>query len=382
MQAHVNLPRAMHMHEMVACPGDIIAAAMRARIAIEGIGILFERPWGEHGEILLGVIEEHESRAAIASVTLSWHRNDGGWPRELIGAQLDKTEWVRRIPRPEKARGFTLRAIYSFVIDGGEKFEAQTRVFLTTLLATGVDPSCVLAHFTPSASAKSLQLAKRFGIELRPLEPFLDRKYCNKLAQLPVLIERSADMFVLCDTDLAFVTGIESLFSQTHIRAKPVDLPNPPIEVLEKLRCPGYNQKAPRIVQTTCELQPTYSVNCNGGLYIIPSALAVRISTEWRIETRRLIRQGDLIGPWMDHADQVGFALAMLECGLDVEEIPIEFNFPMHLGARLKQLSFDEPKVLHYHWLLEADGGLAKTGHPVVDGAVAKVNRILSVELA
>ena len=125
-----------------------------------------------------------------------------------------------------------LKAIYSFVIDGDEKFEMQTHLFLTTLLATGVEPSCVIAQCTPSASAEARELALSFGVELQPLEPFFDGKYCNKLAQLPALIRRWADVFVLCDTDLAFVIGINSLFSATKVRAKPVDLPNPPIRYI------------------------------------------------------------------------------------------------------------------------------------------------------
>jgi hypothetical protein len=129
-----------------------------------------------------------------------------------------------------------LKAIYSFVIDGDKKFEAQTHVFLATLLATGVPASNIIAHCTPSASETSRETAASFGVEIATVEPFLDGKYCNKLAQLPKLMEREADVFVMCDTDLAFLECLDQLFSETYVRAKPVDLANPPVEILEQLR--------------------------------------------------------------------------------------------------------------------------------------------------
>lgn len=105
-----------------------------------------------------------------------------------------------------------MKAIYSFVIDGGDKFYRQTRVFLTSLMATGVSASQIVAHYTPYASLKSRELAASFGVELQALVPFLDGKYYNKLAQLPAIMDHPADVFVLCDTDLAFVANIEPLY--------------------------------------------------------------------------------------------------------------------------------------------------------------------------
>lgn len=263
------------------------------------------------------------------------------------------------------------------MIDGDKKFEVQTQVFLTTLLATGVDPSCVVAYYTPAASVKSREVAASFGVELYPLEPFLDLKYCNKLAQLPAIIHRPADAFVLCDTDLAFVSGIESLFSKNHIRAKPVDLANPIIAVLDQIRHARKIRQLPRIVETSCDRQPTYSVNCNGGLYIFPHALAEAICYIWRRETAVLSTHKRIVKRWFQHADQIGFAMAMLSCGYDVEEIPIEYNFPMHLGDRFACFRFEEPKVLHYHWMQDKDGLLKATGHPVVDHAITRINTII-----
>jgi hypothetical protein len=271
-----------------------------------------------------------------------------------------------------------LKAIYSFVIDGDQKFELQTRVFLKTLLATGVEPSCIVAHYTPSASLRSLELTTSFGVELSPLEPIFDRKYCNKLAQLPVLIPRPADVYVLCDTDIAFVGRLDALFCASHIRAKPVDFENPPIAVLEHIRHALKIRQSPRIVEASCDGRPTYSVNCNGGVYIFPHALAKTICDIWQRETALLSAHKHIFEPWFHHADQIGFAMAMLSCGLDVEEIPIEYNFPMHLGSRFASFRFGEPKVLHYHWMQERDGLLKTTGHHLVDIAIARANRIIA----
>jgi hypothetical protein len=112
-------------------------------------------------------------------------------------------------------------------------------------------------------------------------------------------------------------------------------------------------------------------------LYIIPYKLATQICYAWRTETILLGVHKEILGTYFHHADQIGFAMAMLSCGNDVEEIPIEYNFPIHLGDRLEGLSFEEPKVLHYHWMQDDDGLLKTTGNPIVDKAIAQVNESL-----
>ena len=263
------------------------------------------------------------------------------------------------------------------MIDEGRRFELQTTVFLKTLISTGVDPSCILAYCTPTASEAARIEVRSFGVEIQQISPFLDGRYCNKLARLPDLLRRQADVFVLCDTDLAFLETLSPLFSSTHIRSKPVDLPNPPIDVLEELRALRKIDQAPRIVETSCDGTPTYSVNCNGGLYIIPRCLAESICNTWISETIAINSYRSLLGEYFVHLDQIGFAFAMLSCRYDIEEIPIEFNFPVHLSDHFRSRPIKEPKVLHYHWLQDENGLLRTTGHAAVDKSIYQVNQLL-----
>lgn len=270
-----------------------------------------------------------------------------------------------------------MRTIYSFVVDGGVQFLIQTRIFLSTLTAVGVSPGQIVAHHTPKVWAETLALAKAFGIITRPLEPFLDGKYCNKLNQLPALLELDADAYALCDTDLAFVTSIDSMFSLEHARARLVGVANPPLPVLSSLLASRGITARPRIVRTTLDGQSTWSVNCNGGLYLLPRFMLQRLASLWRQETEFCYSLEHLLGPWRKNADQLGFALAMLSDGNDVLELPVDANLPLLAADRLRHLAISHPAVLHYHTNVSASGKLLRTGHPIVDEAVDKINVLL-----
>ena len=218
-----------------------------------------------------------------------------------------------------------------------------------------------------------------FGVRQVPLKPVLDGAYCNKLAQFDHLIDTNADFIALCDTDLAFLDDLRTLCDPSSVRAKPVDLPNPPLEILEQIRLTLGITSVPRIVPTDCApAAQTFSTNCNGGLYIIPRALLPGIAAQILVETQAISDHIALLGKWAIHLDQVGFAMTMLRLGLDIREIPSGYNFPMHLPMTIRPTIESPPKVLHYHWLIDERGHIKLTGDPMVDRAVEAVNRILA----
>lgn len=268
--------------------------------------------------------------------------------------------------------------LYSFIIDGGEAFARETRVFLTTLLHTGVRPDRIVAHCTPNASPEAIGLAASRGVRISPIDRFLDGRYCNKLLQLDKLLETPASSYVLCDTDLAFAGSLDPLLPARNIRAKPVDFPNPPLEILERIRSAAGITTSPRLVPVTCAAASTWSVNCNGGLYVIPAAHAAEIGQQWKHFAVHIGDPPTILGNFRHHLDQVSFALAMLALRLDVETLPVEFNFPLHVAPHGTQFLFDEPRVLHYHRLLREDLTLPLTGDSTVDHAIARVNALMS----
>lgn len=271
-----------------------------------------------------------------------------------------------------------MEELYSFVIDGGDKFDRETPVFITTLLNTGVRPNQIVAQCTPGASARATALAAARGIELVPLPRFLDGTYCNKLGQLDALLEKPAEFYVLCDTDLAFAGSLKPVLGSSSIRAKPVDFQNPPVEILARLHAVAGLSATPRLLRTTCLPAETWSVNCNGGLYIVPANHAAALARHWRRFAIAFGELPELFGDYFHHLDQIAFALAMLAMHLDVEALPVEFNFPLHASRHFHAFPFTEPQVLHYHRLLNDDLTIPPTGDAVVDASIARVNAVMA----
>ena len=69
--------------------------------------------------------------------------------------------------------------------------------------------------------------------------------------------------------------------------------------------------------------------------------------------------------------------MAMLDLQIEVEELPLEFNFPLHLADQFSVTKKIVPDVLHYHWLHDGVERLQLTGHPILDEAVIRINKRL-----
>jgi hypothetical protein len=272
----------------------------------------------------------------------------------------------------------THRCLYSFVVDGAPRFARQAQIFVATLRQTGVEADDIIAHVTPSAAAEIVQHLERGGIRAVPLTPVIDGAYCNKIAQIQTLVTLDYETLILCDTDLAFVENLSAMAGTARIRAKPVDYQNPPIDKLDTLRRMVGIAATPRIVETTVDHRPTYSTNCNGGVYILPIEAARRLQDKWLEFAAFAATRSDVLGPHLPHADQIGFALAMLALSEDVDDLPVEYNFPVSVSRDFWRFVFSEPKVLHYHNVLDEDGRLVRTGNRRVDRSIDQVNRIIA----
>lgn len=273
----------------------------------------------------------------------------------------------------------TPRVIYSFVVDGGEAFRYQAFIFCRTLLSTGTPADSVFAQLTPSAWGDSalLSMLQAFGVRTASIHPFLDGKYCNKLNQLDNLPLDQAEFVALCDTDLAFLEPVNAVVKPGTIRSKPVDEPNPPLPLLIEAMRRCHIVAQPKLTQTSINGEPTFAANCNGGLYLLPSAMAPPIAATWKVMASRLFEQSSFLDRFAVHVDQIAFAMTMLELGLDVDELPIEYNFPLHHADRLDPQRHFEPAILHYHWLHDEKRLLNTANRADVRAAVDAVNAIL-----
>jgi hypothetical protein len=206
----------------------------------------------------------------------------------------------------------------------------------------------------------------------------LDGRFCNKIGQLPYLADIPADFYALCDTDLAFLEKLDETVYTDTVRAKIVDYQVPTLQELRSLAQVAGLPLAPRLVQTTCDQLPTFSTNCNGGLYVVARSVARRLGEAWYKYAAFARSQTSILRQSIRHADQIGFSLAVLAMGWDVDELAVEWNFPMHVPRSFGNFAFSRPKILHYHGRLSKVGLLLPTGNELVDESISAVNGRIS----
>jgi hypothetical protein len=94
------------------------------------------------------------------------------------------------------------------------------------------------------------------------------------------------------------------------------------------------------------------------------------------------IREKELLGKYKIHADQLGFAFAIIELRIPLESLEIKYNFPGHF----KQLEVYKdyltitPKVIHYHWEIDSLGKLNLGLFDNWNSAIEKINLLAQSE--
>lgn len=268
--------------------------------------------------------------------------------------------------------------LYSCVLAEKPHFAIQVMTWAWTLIdLAGVDPSKLVVHAVPGASSEAKKGLSQLGVEIIESNPFHpDNPYCNKLVQMRSKKILEAEAVVLCDTDIAFTRPIVDVISTETIRAKIVDLANPPLETWEEIiKESGLDW--PGVVSTTCGDEATVDINFNGGLYVIPGKYIKVLSdlwprwAEWLIDRRSIIPE-----KYRKHVDQISFGLACQQGRLSIDPLPLEHNFPTHLGDVVGRHVV--PAVLHYHSNVDGDYLLRFIGLGSVDAQIASVNRVIS----
>lgn len=257
------------------------------------------------------------------------------------------------------------------------RFVQQTLTLVWTLLdLADVRADEIIVHVVEGRDSSARHQLDALGIETRSCRPFHPaHPHCNKLRQLEDDRLISSDVVVLCDTDLAFVRPIVDGLRTDVVRAKVVDLPNPPMDVWAGLFAAAGLQ-APPPTQTSFGNHTTPSCNCNGGLYFLPGEAASGLSSAWPRWAEWLIgRPGLLPERLRIHIDQVAFGLATRDLGLDIDLLPLAWNYPTHDAVAPKPDV--DPLVLHYHGHVDPSGFLKSIGQPAVDAAIERVNQVI-----
>jgi SAM-dependent methyltransferase len=271
------------------------------------------------------------------------------------------------------------RFAYSCIVDNNSVMMAQSFVWVTSLLKLhGAAPRDLHVHVVDIQDRGYLGWLEESGVTIVRREVFDPRnRYCNKLQQLETFVASDYDFVALMDCDTAWV-GNKMPLPRGTVAAKIADLANPDETVLASVFAAA-GLTAPDWVPVTFArgpgLQRTDVNNCNGGFYVIDREFLATLAPEWRRWARWGIDNGDRLGAYRVHADQIGFALAMRVLGKKVAPLDLRWNFPTHADKAL--LPDMAPEVLHYHKTLTSQCEIPAIGLPQIDAAIGRTNGAL-----
>src|SRR6266550_4676354 len=195
-----------------------------------------------------------------------------------------------------------MKTIYSCVCDVPAKYRSQTLVWVRTLLElAGRSPEELVVHMigTDRDFERALE---EYEVTVVHVPAFDTRRpYSNKLVQLTSEALRECDFAVLCDCDLAFCDDISAWVTGDAVRAKLVDLANPPLEYWRRLFREAGFAHAPAGVHPTHEGIATYANNLNGGLYILPAQAFEELARAWPRWRAWTVKRETLLGPYAVH---------------------------------------------------------------------------------
>ena len=275
--------------------------------------------------------------------------------------------------------------LISFVVDEAPIFQTQAWLLLHNLeqLQPMARTRVLMVHcgvLRPELRSK----AEQCGALICKVPRFGDgpAAYCNKLQQFDPVLAAGARHVTMLDTDMALLIDPGTLIVNDTVRAKLVDHCNPLRAefqvVLERAGLGGISldhvpEFAPKHSHNT-----THPRNCNGGLYSLPTGILAQLAPLWCKWARFCLDQEPVLGRATLHSDQMGFAMAMQELAAPFDALPAEANFPIHFpeNAYVNHRNCN-PKILHYHRQLSADGRIVSPDVPAISAAVDEFNAMM-----
>jgi len=253
--------------------------------------------------------------------------------------------------KAEKYR-MTERILYSFVVDEHPKFAYQGWHLARSIIQhCGADAGDIAVQTTPGVTERVRAIFAREGYSIRSLERFGDGRWCNKLSQLPNLLQEDAGRIVLLDTDMIMVSDVRPFLGGDAVQAKIVDGPNPPLETLARIFAQA-GGAAPAAVPADAGGALTCDGNANGGFYAIPRAIAARFSAACRQWATFLLTRDERLrsAGKSSHIDQVSAALAFNLSGVPFKAAPSNVNYFVHYPAPRHYFDAQRPiSIIHYH---------------------------------
>ncbi len=274
-----------------------------------------------------------------------------------------------------------MATVFSCVLDHNEVMAYQFLIWFHTITSlAGVPKEDLVVHVIDRPAERRLardpaDLLSELGVEYVIVPPFDPRhNHSNKLRQLHTPQLQAAEEVVLCDCDLAFAGPVREAIRGDQVRAKIVDHVAL-TDYWPRIYADAGWPNRPLTALTTVTREPTSAANCDGGFYVLPRPAFEALGKAWPKWAHWLLDHPHLLGDsFKVYTDQVSFALAMDELGLSIDPLTSEFN--CETQGRLDVLNVP-PNVLHFHSHFDQDGCLLKSGDPMIDASIARVNVVI-----
>lgn len=261
--------------------------------------------------------------------------------------------------------------LYSAVVDCSGIFpsQAQRLVWSLTELA-GVGHDRIILHLVNTeADPIAVSILESLGVEVFKIDAYPGHRYCNKIQQLPVLVDRVFDEVVLLDCDVIVIE--EPPCSNGGVLAKPVDFGNPTADLLKQIFATAGLQFRPASADIDGAL--TAFGNANGGVYVIAKEIFGPLAIEWRFWASWCLQNKVLFKESWVHIDQVSFAMAVESLEVPYGEMHRRFNLPTHVS---QPANLDcTPAIIHYHRAIDSQQMLLPVeGLPKVNAVIQVIN--------
>lgn len=235
------------------------------------------------------------------------------------------------------------------VMDEGPAWEARVHTLLASLRQHGGRVSA--APFTVVAvgevSRRFVALVHDLSGSVRAATPVVpDRPFMNKVRGLELDFDVDT---ILLDCDTVVVADIADLEpGRGSVRAKVDDadpfLPDDWAAFTAATGPLGYGSHRTTVTQQTTGLF------LNSGVLAVAREVRGDLARVWL----RMFADADRVA--QDRrpdkaffAEQVALGAALVALGIDVDELPVEYNWPAHIAPVPPHLPTPEPRLIHYH---------------------------------
>jgi SAM-dependent methyltransferase len=270
---------------------------------------------------------------------------------------------------------------FSCVVDEPPRFHLDAlRWFACLTRQAGVDSADLVVHVVGDDSSVPLEFLRKNGVTVDRIERFDERSpHCNKIAgALRASADGPMSTVVLCDADLAILEDPRQLAPASgRIAGKPVDAPNPPLEVLESIFTAAGVTLPATVPLTWGQKGRTLLGHFNGGLYLIPGPDLGGLAGAWSEWACWLLDRLELLGEWTVYVDQVAMTLALAAQGFEPDLLDVRWNTPTHDLTRMPN-DVTTPAIIHYHDRVDEQGLLRKTGVQRVDRRIDAANAAIA----